>query len=104
MLVLIIEAAVLVYLLKTFFDEDASIISAIVLTIVTIIAMNSLVYLFLPLGGILALLLGGWIASSGLGAAISFIYGAPWKTASLISAIFLVACIVLSLGVQLLFR
>ena len=103
-MILLLEAAVLISLLKTFFDEEASLISAVILTIATIIAMNSLVYLFLPLGGILALLLGGWIASSGLGAAISFIYGAPWKTASMISAIFLVACIVLSLGVQLLFR
>ena len=104
MLLLLIEAGILISLLKTFFDEEASIISAVILTIATIIAMNSLVYLFLPLGGILALLLGGCVTTVGLGAAISFIYGAPWKTASLISAIFLVACIVLSLGVQLLFR
>jgi hypothetical protein len=80
------------------------ILSAVILTLVVTIAMNVLVSLFEPLGGIMAILLGGGIATVGLGAAISFLYGAPLKTATWISLVFLVVCIALSIGIQLLFR
>ena len=104
MLLLLIEAGILIALLKTIVDEDISLISAFLLTFVTLVAMNGFVYLFLPLGGIPALLLGGGLTTVGLGAAVSWLYGAPWKTASLVSLVFLVVCVALSLCFQLLFR
>ena len=112
MILLLIEAVVLIFLLKTIIDDDVSLLSASLLTIMTTFGMNGLVYLFAALlgeifsplaGGILALLLGGGIAAVGLGAAVSLLYGAPLKTASLVSLIFLGVCIGLSLGYRLLF-
>ena len=89
MLLLLIEAGILIFLLKTIVDEDISILSALLLTVVTLVGMNGLVFLFSAifvgifspvLGVILALLLGGGIAAVGLGAAVSLLYGAPLKT------------------------
>ena len=104
MLSLIVQSVILIVLLKTCVDEDASLLSAVLLTLATLLAMSGLIYLLLPLGGILALLLGGTLAAVGLGAAISFIYASPLKTATLVSVIFLVSCIIVSLGFQFLFR
>ena len=104
MLTLLIDAGILICLLKAVFDEDASFLSALILTFVVLVAMNVLVSLFIPLGGIVALLLGGGIAAIGLGAAISFLYAAPLRTATWISLVFLGTCIAVSIGFQLLLR
>jgi len=103
-MLLLIEAGILICILKVVFDENVSFLSALILTFVVFIAMNVLVSLFLPLGGIAALLLGGGIASVGLGVAISWLCGAPLKTATWISLAFLGICIALSIGAQLFLR
>ena len=104
MLLLLLEAGILIALLKTILDDDMSFLTAFLLTLATLVALNGFVHLLLPLGGITALFLGGGIVAIGLGAAISFLSGAPLKTASLVSLVFLATCIGLSLGFQLLFR
>jgi hypothetical protein len=109
MLQIILGAIVLVCLLKVAFGEDVAVLSALFLSFCTLVGMGILVYLLQPLvGDILALLLGGGITACGLGAAISYMYGAPLKTATWISAAFLVIYIVLSIvinvGFQLLLR
>ena len=98
MLLLIIDACILLTLVKMFVDEDAGFLGAIFLSLATSIGISLLLGgLAVVIGGLASILVSTVIGSAILGCAVSTMYGTDFKTGTKIAAIFLVvhlACVV----------
>ncbi len=86
---LLIDALILMALLKLIIDEEGSLLAAGVLALGTSIVINGIVFALAPALGILALPIAVILPGIILGVCISAIYGAEIKRAFLIAGLFI---------------
>ncbi|MEM7455591.1 MAG: hypothetical protein AAF456_14655 [Planctomycetota bacterium] len=101
MLMILIDAVVLMVLLKMVSDDDIEFVTALVIGFVTAIATTALAMALGSFLGIAGLILAGVIAAVGLGIAVSSFFGVEIKRAMLIGLIFMIVHIGISLGINL---
>ena len=105
MLLLIIDACVLLMLVKMFVNEDAGFLGAILLSLATSIGISILLGgLAAVIGALASILVSTVIGSAILGCAVSAVYGTDFKTGTKIAAIFLAVHLVCAIGLHLLLR
>lgn len=100
MLMLLIDAVVLIVLLKAFNDEELSLIKAGLTALLTSIGTLILVIALVSVMGPWGLLPAVTAAAVLLGLAISAMFGIDVKRSILIAGIFIAVHVVLSLGLQ----
>jgi hypothetical protein len=101
MLGVLLDAGVLILLLKTMTDEDIGFGLAIGIAVVAAIVAMVVALVAIPaVGAIVGLILAGAVAAICVGVAVSALFGVDIMRAFLIGAIFMVAHIGIGLGVQ----
>jgi hypothetical protein len=100
MLMLLVDAVVLIVLLKAFNDDEISLLKAALTALLTSIGTLILVVAFVSFMGPWGLIPAVTAAAVLLGLAISAMYGIDVKRSILIAGIFIAVHVVLSLGLQ----
>lgn len=101
MLGVIVDAAVLMVLLKTVNDDDMSLGLAVVVALVASISMGLLSWGLVSVIGAAGIFLAPIIVAAGLGVAVSALFGAEIKRSFLIATIFVVVHIGFGIGFRL---
>jgi hypothetical protein len=100
MLMILIDAGVLMLLLKMINDDDAGLGISAIIAIVTSIGTSLLAFGLISVMGVTGLYLAAMIAAGLLGIAVSAIFGVEIKRSLLIAVIFIVVHVALSLGLN----
>jgi hypothetical protein len=100
MLLLLIDAGVLMLLLKSINDDDIGFGAAIVTALVTAIATTALAMGLITVIGPWGILVAALLAAALLGVAVSAMFGVEIKRSILIGVIFVVVHIAASFGLQ----
>ncbi len=101
MLGILIDAAVLMVLLKTVSDQDVDFVTAVIVAIVAAIGTTALAFGLVSMMGIAGIIVAAIAAAAGLGIAVSALFGVEIKRSFLIGAIFMVVHIGVGVGFQL---
>ncbi|MHC4180755.1 MAG: hypothetical protein ACYSWU_24915 [Planctomycetota bacterium] len=101
MLGILIDAAVLMALLKTVTDEDVGFGTAVLVAIAAAIGTALLAFGLTAVMGVAGIIVAAIVAAAGLGIAVSALFGVEIKRSFLISAIFMVVHIAVGVGFEL---
>jgi hypothetical protein len=104
MLGILIDAGVLMLLLKTINDEDVDFVTAIIVAFVAAIGTAALASGLALVMGTVGVILAALVAVGALGIAISALFGMEIKRSFLIAFLFMVIHIGIGVGFQLMFR
>ncbi len=104
MIGIVIDALILIALLKWLTDADVGLLGAILVSLGTAIGTAVLAYGLVGYMGAMAVLPAAAVASALLGVALAAIYGIDLKRAMLIGGAFMVAHIAISFGLAFLLR
>ena len=99
-----IDAAILVFLLKTINEDDVEFGTAFLVALVTSIGTAILAALLSWLMGVAGVILAAIAAAALLGVAVSALFGVEIKRSFLIAGIFMVANIGVGIGFNLMLR
>ena len=103
MLVVLIDAVVLIVLLKTIVDEDVGLLKACLISVVASIATAVLAGVLSAVIGLAGIAVGALIVAALLGVVISAMFGAEIKRAMAIGGIFTVVHILVGVGFYFMF-
>ena len=107
MIGIIIGAVILIVLLNLMLGDEIQILPAIGIAFCTLVGWNILQFLlihYFQLPPIAALFIVGAVVTVGLGATLSLILGAPFKSACLVAVTFFGSYIAVSICMGLVFR
>jgi hypothetical protein len=104
MLGIVIDAAVLMVLLKTINDDEIGFGTSIVVSLVAAIGTTLLAKALATVMGIAGIAVAAIIAAALLGVAVSALFGVEIKRSFLIGAIFVVVHIAVGIGFHFMFR
>lgn len=104
MLLIAIDAAVLIGLLKTMSDEDLPFLTAFMIALVASIGTSILAILLASVIGLAGLFVAVVIAAALLGVTVSAMCGVEIKRSFAIGAIFIVVHVATAIGMQMMLR
>lgn len=103
MLMILIDAFILIALLKVINDDEIELLTAGIVALVTSIGTSALAYALASAMGVWGIVVAGVVAAAGLGIAVSSLFGVEIKRSMLIGFIFMILHIGIGVSISLAF-